>query len=148
MKKVLAQLNIATAKAPLDSPLLRAFVDNLDRINSIAEQHQGFIWRLKDDSDSTTSIEEINNPNTIVNLSVWRDIDALKHFMFKTDHVNFFKKKAQWFKKPTQATYVLWWINPDDRPTVEQGIEKLNRLRQHGDTPEAFSFTQHFEVQD
>ena len=44
----LAQLNIAKAKAPLDSPLLQDFVDNLDRINGIAEQSAGFIWRLQD----------------------------------------------------------------------------------------------------
>ena len=39
----LAQLNIATLKAPLDSPELKDFVDNLDRINALA----GEIARLR-----------------------------------------------------------------------------------------------------
>lgn len=33
----LAQLNIATLLAPLDSPQLQDFVDSLDRINALAE---------------------------------------------------------------------------------------------------------------
>lgn len=45
----LAQLNIATLKAPLDSPLLADFVANLDRINRLAEQSPGFEWRLQDE---------------------------------------------------------------------------------------------------
>ena len=33
----LAQINVAELKAPLDSPQLKDFVDNLDRINALAE---------------------------------------------------------------------------------------------------------------
>ena len=42
----LAQLNVAAMKAPLDSPELKDFVDNLDRINALAEAAPGFAWRL------------------------------------------------------------------------------------------------------
>jgi len=48
----LAQLNIATLIAPLDSPMLADFLAELDRINGIAEQSPGFIWRLQSDSGS------------------------------------------------------------------------------------------------
>lgn len=146
MTKVLAELNIATAKASMDNPLLTEFVDNLDRINEVAEQCHGFIWRLKDDSGNATNIQVFDNPNTIVNISVWKDVDSLKYFMFKTDHINFFKKKAQWFEKPTQASYVLWWIDSDKMPTIEQALSKLEQLRANGETPEAFSFKQTFEA--
>ena len=40
-KYQLAQLNVATLKAPLDSPELKDFVDNLDRINALAEAIAG-----------------------------------------------------------------------------------------------------------
>jgi len=46
----LAQLNIGTIKAPLDTPLMADFTNNLDRINALAEASEGFVWRLKDDS--------------------------------------------------------------------------------------------------
>ncbi|WP_286262594.1 DUF3291 domain-containing protein [Thalassotalea atypica] len=146
MAKVLAELNIATALAPLDSPQLKEFTDNLDRINGIAEQSPGFVWRLEDETGNATNIQAFDNPNTIINLSVWKDVDALKTFMFKTDHVKFFKRKAQWFEKPRIATYVLWWIEDNEHPTVEQGIERLEALRANGETPEAFSFKQTFEA--
>ena len=45
-KYQLAQLNIAEIKAPIDSPELKDFVDNLDRINALAESSPGFVWRL------------------------------------------------------------------------------------------------------
>ncbi|REL36266.1 DUF3291 domain-containing protein [Thalassotalea euphylliae] len=144
MTKVLAQLNIATALAPLDSPQLADFVDNLDRINGVAEQSPGFIWRLKDDTGNATDIQAFDNPQTIVNMSVWQDADALKNFMFKTDHLSFMKRKAQWFEKSSQATYVLWWIDAEHRPTITEAIAKLEYLRAHGETQAAFSFKQLF----
>ena len=144
MPKILAELNIATAIAPLDSPELKEFVDNLDYVNGLAENCDGFIWRLKDESGNATNIQMFDDPKVIINLSVWKDVDALKYFMFKTDHINFFKKKAKWFESPKEATYVLWWINDDTMPTVEQGLERLALLREQGETPKAFSFKQLF----
>ena len=52
----LAQINIATLKAPLDSPELKDFVDNLDRINALAEGSDGFVWRLKGEGNDATSL--------------------------------------------------------------------------------------------
>ncbi|REL32256.1 DUF3291 domain-containing protein [Thalassotalea euphylliae] len=144
MTKVLAQLNIATALAPLDSPQLADFVDNLDRINGVAEQSPGFIWRLKDDTGNATDIQAFDNPQTIVNMSVWQDADVLKNFMFKTDHLSFMKRKAQWFEKSSQATYVLWWVEAEHRPTIAEAVAKLEYLRVHGETQAAFSFKQLF----
>lgn len=53
----LAQLNIAEAIAKMESPVMEDFVNNTDRINAIAEESDGFIWRLVgDDSDDFYSI--------------------------------------------------------------------------------------------
>jgi len=38
----IAQLNIATLMAPIDSPQLSDFVANLDRINALADDSLGF----------------------------------------------------------------------------------------------------------
>ena len=45
----LAELNIATLREPLESPSMANFVANLERINALAEQTPGFVWRLQDD---------------------------------------------------------------------------------------------------
>lgn len=39
----LAQINIAKLLEPIDSPLLEDFVEDLDRINEIAEKSKGFV---------------------------------------------------------------------------------------------------------
>ena len=53
----LAQLNIAHLSAPIDSPQLADFVDNLDRINALADSAPGFIWRLQTEDGDATSID-------------------------------------------------------------------------------------------
>ena len=91
----LAQLNIAHAKYPLDHPNIKDFIDNLERVNAIAEQSEGFIWRLKDDSGDATSIQLFDDPNIIVNMSVWETADSLKDFMFRTIHRDFMRRKKR-----------------------------------------------------
>jgi len=48
----LAQLNIARLLKPIDHPQIAEFVDNLDRINALAENIKGFVWRLEDELGS------------------------------------------------------------------------------------------------
>ena len=50
MKFQLAQINVARALTPLDSPRMAGFVANLDRLNALADAAPGFVWRLQDES--------------------------------------------------------------------------------------------------
>jgi hypothetical protein len=52
----IAQLNVARAIAPLDSPLLAEFMAALDSVNALAEASPGFVWRLKSESGNATDI--------------------------------------------------------------------------------------------
>lgn len=90
----LAQLNIALAKYPLDAPEIKEFVDNLELVNGIAESSEGFVWRLKDESGDATNIQAFDDPNMIVNMSVWDSVDSLKNFMFRTHHRDFMRRKG------------------------------------------------------
>lgn len=140
----LAQLNIGKTLAPLDSPQLQEFVDNLERINAIAEATEGFVWRLQDDSGNATDISAYDDPDIIVNLSVWRDVASLKQFMFKTDHATFLQRRGEWFEKAKTATYVLWWVPAGHIPSLEEAKQRLMRLQELGDSPEAFSMRKPF----
>ncbi|TCV17912.1 uncharacterized protein DUF3291 [Vibrio crassostreae] len=140
----LAQLNIALAKYPLDAPEIKEFVDNLELVNGIAESSEGFVWRLKDESGDATNIKAFDDPNMIVNMSVWDSVDSLKNFMFRTHHRDFMRRKGDWFHRLPEDTYVLWWIEEDHIPTLEEAIERLERLRDIGDTPYAFTFKTNF----
>ena len=57
MEFYLAQINIAKMLAPIDSPVMADFVANLDSINALAETSEGFVWRLKDESNNATAIK-------------------------------------------------------------------------------------------
>ncbi|ALU42102.1 MULTISPECIES: DUF3291 domain-containing protein [Pseudoalteromonas] len=140
----LAQLNIALAKYPLDSLEMKDFVDNLDLINGIAESSEGFIWRLKDESGDATSIKAFDDPNMIVNMSVWESVDALKNFMFRTHHRDFMRRKSEWFHRLPEDTYVLWWIEDNQTPDLNEAKERLEHLRKMGDTAYAFTFKANF----
>ncbi|PMK08666.1 DUF3291 domain-containing protein [Vibrio splendidus] len=140
----LAQLNIALAKYPLDAPEIKEFVDNLELVNGIAESSEGFVWRLKDESGDATNIQAFDDPNMIVNMSVWDSVDSLKNFMFRTHHRDFMRRKGDWFHRLPEDTYVLWWIEEDHIPTLEEAIERLEHLREVGDTPYAFTFKTYF----
>lgn len=142
----LAQLNIALAKYPMEAPQISDFVDNLDCVNATAESSPGFVWRLKDDTGSATSIQAFDDPNMLVNMSVWLNIDSLKDFMFRTHHKDFMRRKSEWFHKIPQASYVLWWVNDNHIPTLEEGLSKLEHLRQHDETEDAFSFKKCFSI--
>ncbi len=144
----LAQLNIALAKYPLDAPEIKEFVDNLELVNGIAESSEGFVWRLKDESGDATNIQAFDDPNMIVNMSVWDSVDSLKNFMFRTHHRDFMRRKGDWFHRLPEDTYVLWWIEEDHIPTLEEAIERLEHLREIGDTPYAFTFKTNFTASE
>lgn len=143
----LAQLNIGTIKAPLDTPLMADFTNNLDRINALAEASEGFVWRLKDDSGNATDYRPLD-PLTIVNMSVWQDIDSLMQYVYKSEHVAMMRRRKEWFERMETAFMVLWWVPADHEPTVAEALERLEHLRNNGESSYAFSFRKPFAAPD
>ncbi|TPV55643.1 DUF3291 domain-containing protein [Aestuariibacter sp. GS-14] len=140
----LAQLNVAKTRYPLDDPRIKDFVDNLDRVNAIAEASEGFIWRLKDDAGNATNIKAFDDPDVILNMSVWSCPQTLKDFLFKTIHRDFLRRKSEWFFAPQTNMYVLWWIEDGHIPTIDEALERLTLLQELGESPEAFSFKSNY----
>ena len=136
----LAQLNIAKMKYSLDHPVMRDFVDALDTVNGAADDSPGFVWRLKADDGNATQYQIYNNPLYLVNMSVWTSVDALKAFIGSTTHAPIMARRAEWFEKMDSAYSVLWWVEAGHQPTVAEAQEKLDLLRVHGPSAEAFSF--------
>jgi hypothetical protein len=143
----LAQLNIAALKAPLDSPELKDFVDNLDRINELAEKSPGFVWRLKGEGNDATSLRPLGD-NIIINMSVWRDVDSLRAYVYKSAHTEILKRKREWFTRMAEAPFALWWVPEGHEPTVTEAVARLTHLREHGPTAEAFTFGEAFAAPD
>jgi Domain of unknown function (DUF3291) len=144
-KMYLAQLNVARLRAPIDDPIIDDFRMNLARINTLAEASPGYVWRLQDESGDATSIKAFDDDLEIINLTVWESIDALADFTYRSGHVEFLRRRRDFFEAPTQPILCLWWIPEGTIPTVEESIARLEHLRAHGPTPTAFTFRHRFE---
>jgi hypothetical protein len=143
----LAQLNIARMKEPRESPLMADFVANLDRINALAEQAPGFVWRLKDDDSSAATLSPFSE-DYLVNMSLWYDEASLSDYAFKSGHVEIMRRRREWFEVMTEAHAVLWWVVKDHVPTLAEAKDRLDHLRGFGATPRAFAFKKSFAAPD
>jgi len=140
----LAQINIGRLVAPIDDPQIAEFVAQLDTINSLAEASPGFVWRLKSDSGNATDIAYNDDPFVIVNMSVWESLEALRDYVYRSQHTHVLIDRAKWFEKMEKPHYCLWWIPADHVPTVAEGRERLEHYQLHGPTSHSFWFSKFF----
>ncbi len=141
----LAQLNIAHLIDAIDSPKMADFVSELDRINSLAESSDGFIWRFQSENGNATEAEHGFGPDYIVNLSVWSSVDHLFAFTYQTAHTEIMSQRKKWFSHMSDAYQVLWWVPAGHHPTEQEARQKLEHLRSNGATEQAFTFKQRFD---
>jgi len=90
----LSQLNIALMVAPIDSPILEDFVENLDQINALAEQSPGYVWRLQTDDGNATAVRP-SGDEYLVNLSVCKDIESLHNFVYESAHIEIMRRRKE-----------------------------------------------------
>ncbi len=141
----IAEINIARMKGiNINDPVMKEFVDNLDKVNALAESSDGFVWRLKDENNNATNLNPFNDQQVIVNVSVWKDIEALENFMYKTFHAEFLKRRREWFQQFGKIYTALWWIPKSRYPTVEEAISKLIFLQKNGSSQAVFGFKKKF----
>jgi hypothetical protein len=140
----LAQLNVGRARGPMDGPVMADFMARLDEINALAERTPGYLWRLKTEAGNATDIKVTDDPLFIVNLSVWRSIEDVFEFTYRSTHRELFRRRFDWFERSSTPTMVLWWVPAGSVPTVEEALERLRHLTEHGPTAEAFTFKQRF----
>lgn len=142
----LAQVNIAKARAPLDHPLMKGFVDQLDHINALAERSPGFVWRLQTEEGDATAIRVFDDPLIIVNLSVWESVESLKDYVYGGEHLQVLRNKRDWMERLSTPSLALWWLPESELPDVAMARDRLERLRQEGPSPEVFTFARPFPV--
>lgn len=140
----LAQVNIGRILAPMDDPLMQDFANNLEPINALADSVPGFVWRLQTESGDATSIHAFEDTSLLVNMSVWQDVESLKAFTYHSAHVDFVRRRKEWFSRFEGMYMALWWIPAGHIPTVEEAKKRLAHLEQHGETPFAFTFKRVF----
>jgi hypothetical protein len=140
----LAQVNIGRIRAPLTSPELADFVAGLEPLNALAERSPGFVWRLQTDAGDATSIHAFDDDRLLMNMSVWRSLEDLRNYVYRSEHVDILRRRLDFFERMEEAYLALWWLPSDRLPTIEEAVWRIELLRRHGPTAEAFTFRSPF----
>ena len=141
----LAELNIGKFKYPVSDPRMAGFMDNLDRVNAIAERSPGFVWRLKGDNNNATDFRV--GEDMAVNLSVWADAKSLEDYVFKTVHAQFYRNKAAWFDLMEKPHMVMWWVAEGHQPTLDEAYARLVKFQAEGASCDVFGWQEIMDEQ-
>lgn len=144
----IAQVNIGRMLDTIDSETMSGFVARLDEINAIADDYEGFVWRLQTEEGDATAIRPYEDERIIVNMSVWESMDALFDFTYKSTHVELLKPRHSWFEHMKEMYMCMWWQPVDVIPTPEDAKHRLAYINQHGISPYAFNFKKRFTVDE
>ena len=106
----LAQANIAVLRYAYDDPQIAEFVDNLDRINALADSAPGFVWRRINDVGDAEVQAIFGEDDLIFNMSVWESRELLYDYVYKTAHVDILRKRGNWFMPQKRPIIALWWL--------------------------------------
>jgi hypothetical protein len=139
----LVEFNAGSLHHPIDAPESAEFAAALEPINLLAEASPGFVWRLTDEDGLGSSyIDVSDDPRDAVNLSVWESHEALSHYVYKSGHVAYLRRRREWFEKPPEIETVCWWTEAGSIPTLDEAWGRLEMLRRDGPSDEAFTFTE------
>ena len=140
----LAQINIGRLRAETDDPMIAEFMAALDEINALAERSPGFVWRFMTEDGNATAVRPFEDELLLINMSVWESVESLGDYVYRSDHTGYLRRRREWFERISEAIVALWWVPAGHRPTVAEGIERIEHLRTNGPTPQAFTFRQPF----
>lgn len=139
----LAELNIWRLLAPTDDPRVADFMNALDRVNGIGKRSDGFVWMMEGSGAPGTGNTENaigDDPQFVANLTVWESVETLEHFVWNTVHRQFYERRAEWFEVLGDQHFVMWWVPEGHRPTLDEGLARLEHKKANGDSDHAFGW--------
>ena len=134
---MIAQFNIARARWLMDDPRMKEFKDTVPRMNALAARSPGYVWRLEDE-EGPDAPKFPGDPRMTFTLSVWQDVDSLRHFTWQTLHKRFRLRTREWFEVLETPYLAIWPIADDHRPNGAEAIDKLDRLTRNGPSKAVF----------
>ena len=145
----LAQINVGRFIHLRDAPANADFMAALDPVNAQADGAPGFVWRLVGDgNDATDLVPDAGDPQLLLNMSVWRDVEALGAFVYRnTAHLTVMRRRREWFDH-IEVFQALWWVPAGHIPSVAEGMARIAMLKTNGPTVEAFTVGQPFAAPD
>jgi hypothetical protein len=140
----LAQLNVGRLVAETNDPRVAEFMAALDLVNGLGKRMPGFVWMMEGSGEPGTGNTDVKidgDPRFVSNLTVWESVGTLEAFVWNTVHRRFYERRAEWFEVLGQMHFVMWWIPAGHRPTLEEGLARLDLLQAQGDSDEAFGWS-------
>ena len=137
----IAIFNIGKLKYDLGDACLEDYIAAAEVVSKIAERCQGFVWKTEvEERGGGTSRLIDGDPRIVVQLSVWEDAESLKHFLWNTLHKKIYQRRDEWFCPLDRKTMVLWNVAEDERPELNDAVERLDALRAYGATDYAYDW--------
>ncbi|WP_157965906.1 DUF3291 domain-containing protein [Euzebya rosea] len=131
----LAQVNVAYAVAPLDSPRMAGFVRAAAHVNRAADAAAGFVWRLED----AAAVPFLGDERWVVNVSVWRSMADLEAFTFTDPHRRIMLLRGRWFEPHDAPATACWWVPDGHVPDLAEAHDRVRRLWEEGSSPDVFA---------
>jgi len=137
----LAQFNVSKMRAPLDSPIMRGFVEQLVPIHELADNSPGFVWRYQEENGHSSAVRPYSDPLIMINLSVWESVESLKQFTYRTKHLQVIRDGKKWFEPYDGQPYLaMWWTPKGHLPAVQEAMNRLEWLKEKGGSSYAFGW--------
>jgi hypothetical protein len=137
----LAQVNIGRVLWPPDDPRMAGFMSRLDELNKLADESPGFVWRLQTEAGNATDLRPYaDDDRLLVNMSVWKSLEALREYVYRSAHTPVLGRRKQWFETMMTPIMALWWVPAGHVPSVEEAKARLEELTLRGPGPGAFTF--------
>jgi hypothetical protein len=139
----LAELNVGRLLAPPEDARVAEFMANIDRVNGLGKRMPGFVWMMEGSGAPGTGNTETKiggDPRYVSNLTVWESVETLEQFVWGTVHKQFYARRQEWFDVLGEMHFVMWWVPKGHRPTLDEGLERLEHLKYQGDSAHAFGW--------
>jgi hypothetical protein len=140
----LAELNVGRLIAETDDPRVAEFMNALDQINGLGKRMPGYVWMMEGSGEPNTGNTDTKiggDSRYVANLTVWDNVETLEAFVFNTLHRRFYERRREWFEVLGEMHFVMWWVPVGHRPTMEEALQRLEHLKQHGDSDHAFGWS-------
>ena len=137
---LLAENNLAWMRYPFEDPRMAGMRDAIDRINKLGDRSPpGFVWRFETAGGDATGVRVLDDPRVLFNLTIWETLADLRRYVYRTEHVEFFRRRREWFLRPPREPVALWWVPEGERPDVDEAMARIERLWRDGPSPAAFT---------
>lgn len=156
----LAHLNVVRPTAPFspESPEVIFFFSQLQSIFAAAHESPGLKWHAhgaRGPDGSYVKLEHFFGLNTtherdnphVMTMAGWDSFKSFHSFAYRNRlHVEGMKTLRHWIDRSEGPTLVLWWAPAGHHVTLEEGWERLARLRKAGPSQDAFTLQDRYDA--